>query len=256
MDIATVIGSVIGVGLLTWGMFMSGGGDLGIYWNAPSVLIVFGGAAAALFIAFPLKKVLNAMNVMRNALFEHRHTTKKLIDDLVEYAEVARRDGILSLENLTDQMEDPFIVKGIQMAVDGTDPDLVEQILTTEMEYIAERHSSGRRLFEALGKYAPAYGMIGTLIGLVAMLNSLQDFDAIGPKMAVALLTTMYGAVVANLFFLPMADKLRDRSGTEIMMKEIVIKGVMSIQSGDNPRIVRQKLMTFLPPSLREEEES
>jgi len=255
MDLATIIGAVIGVGLLTWGMFMSSGGQILVYWNPPSILIVFGGAAAALLIGFPLAKVLNAVNVARNAIFEERKTAKKLIDDLVQYAEVARRDGILSLENLTDQMEDQFIVKGIQMAVDGTDPDLVEQILTTEMECIADRHSTGKRIFESLGKYAPAYGMIGTLIGLVAMLNSLSDFNSIGPKMAVALLTTMYGAVVANLFFLPMADKLADRSETEMMLKQIVIKGVMSIQSGDNPRIVRQKLMTFLPPKLREEEE-
>jgi chemotaxis protein MotA len=175
----------------------------------------------------------------------------ELIKDLVSYAEVARRDGILSLENVIADVKDPFIVSGIQMAVDGTDPDLIEQIMIGELETVAARHESGKAMFDNIGKYAPAFGMIGTLVGLVIMLQNMDDPDSIGPAMAVALLTTLYGSMLANLFALPIADKLAKRSEDELLVKSIVIKGVMSIQSGDNPRVVEQKLKSFLPHRLR-----
>lgn len=254
MDIATIIGILVGVLLLGWSVMSSAGESAGVFINVPSLLIVFGGAASAVLISFPLKNVLGMFGVVRKTLQQKSRSPVKLIKDLVSYAEVARRDGILSLENLTKEIDDEFIVKGIQMAVDGTDPELIEQIMTSELESLEERHSSGKALLDALGKYAPAFGMIGTLIGLVVMLANLDDPDKIGPGMAVALITTLYGAVAANLVFIPMADKLEKRSGEEILLKTIVIKGVMSIQSGDNPRIVEQKLKTFLPPSLRGDE--
>jgi len=178
-----------------------------------------------------------------------------LIDDLVGYAEIARRDGILSLENATKDAEDAFIVKGIQMAVDGTDPELIEQIMNNELEAIATRHDRGKGVFDSIGRYAPAYGMIGTLVGLVIMLMNMDDPSKIGPGMAMALLTTLYGSMFANMFALPIADKLGARNDEELLFKTIIIKGVMSIQSGDNPRIVEQKLKTFLPPGLRNEGE-
>ncbi len=254
MDIATIIGILVGVLLLGWSVMSSAGESAGVFINVPSLLIVFGGAASAVLISFPLKNVLGMFGVVRKTLQQKSRSPVKLIKDLVSYAEVARRDGILSLENLTKEIDDEFIVKGIQMAVDGTDPELIEQIMTSELESLEERHSSGKALLDALGKYAPAFGMIGTLIGLVVMLANLDDPDKIGPGMAVALITTLYGAIAANLVFIPMADKLEKRSGEEILLKTIVIKGVMSIQSGDNPRIVEQKLKTFLPPSLRGDE--
>jgi len=166
---------------------------------------------------------------------------------LVKYAEIARRDGILALENVTSKISDPFLISGIQMAVDGTDPDLIETIMSNDLEAVQSRHAEGKALFDNAGKYAPAFGMIGTLIGLVVMLRNMSDPSAIGPAMAVALITTFYGALVANVFALPMAEKLALRSREEILLKQIIIKGVMSIQSGDNPRIVEQKLRTFLP---------
>ena len=254
MDIATIVGILVGALLLGWSIMSSAGESAGVFINVPSLLIVFGGAASAVLISFPLKNVLGMFGVVRKTLQQKSRSPVKLIKDLVSYAEVARRDGILSLENLTKEIDDEFIVKGIQMAVDGTDPELIEQIMTSELESLEERHSSGKALLDALGKYAPAFGMIGTLIGLVVMLANLDDPDKIGPGMAVALITTLYGAIAANLVFIPMADKLEKRSGEEILLKTIVIKGVMSIQSGDNPRIVEQKLKTFLPPSLRGDE--
>jgi chemotaxis protein MotA len=153
---------------------------------------------------------------------------------------------------MAKSIDDPFIVTGIQMAVDGTDPELIEQILTSELEAVEERHAGGKAIWDTVGRYAPAFGMIGTLVGLVIMLQNMDDPAALGPGMAVALLTTLYGAIAANLVALPIADKLGRRSDEELLLKNIIIKGVMSIQSGDNPRIVEQKLKTFLPPSLRE----
>jgi chemotaxis protein MotA len=152
---------------------------------------------------------------------------------------------------MTKNIDDSFIVSGIQMAVDGTDPELIQQIMTSELEAVAERHANGKALFENFGKYAPAFGMIGTLIGLVIMLKSMDDPSTIGDGMAVALLTTLYGALVANLVALPIADKLDKRSQEEIMLKSIVIRGVMAIQAGDNPRVVEQRLNTFVPQGKR-----
>ena len=249
MDIATVIGLVAGAGLLLWAIL--GKSDIGAFIDGGSVAIVVGGAVSAALVSFPLKNLLGVAKVVKNCFFSKSQDPNQLISDLVRYAEIARRDGILSLENVTSEISDPFIVSGIQMAVDGTDPDLIETIMVNDLETIEGRHSDGKALFDNIGKYAPAFGMIGTLIGLVIMLQNMSDPKAIGPAMAVALLTTMYGAVLANLVALPMADKLGLRSREELLMKMIVIKGVMSIQSGDNPRIVEQKLKTFLPNRLR-----
>ena len=253
MDLATLVGLIMGVGLLSWAMFARE--PFSTFADPPSAAIVFGGVTASLLISFPLKKVLNLIRVTKNVFFAETQSPRKLITDLVKYAEIARRDGILSLESMTSTIQDRFIVKGIQMAVDGTDPELIEQILEGELDSLAERHGEGRLLFETMGKYGPAFGMIGTLIGLIIMLKHMEDASKIGQGMAVALITTLYGAVSANLIFLPIADKLRLRSKEEMLMKQIIIKGVMSIQSGDNPRIVEQKLKTFLPPSFRELEE-
>ncbi len=254
MDLATTIGLVAGVTLLGWAI-VAAHEPFKTFIDPTSMAIVFGGMFAALLISFPLKKVMNLIRVTKNAFFAETQSAQKLIEDLVKYAEIARRDGILSLENMTETIQDKFIVKGIQMAVDGTDPELIQQILEGELDSLAERHSEGRQLFETMGKYGPAFGMIGTVMGLIIMLNHMSDPSKIGSGMAVALITTLYGAISANLVFLPIADKLKLRSREELLMKQIIIKGVMSIQSGDNPRIVEQKLKTFLPPSFRDIEQ-
>jgi chemotaxis protein MotA len=231
-----------------------GKSDLSTFLDGSSVAIVLGGSLAAAMISFPLGNLLGVLRVVKNAFFAKTHNANVLIKDMVSYAEVARRDGILSLENIANDIEDPFIVGGIRMAVDGTDPELIQQIMESELESVAARHEAGRALFENIGKYAPAFGMIGTLIGLVIMLQNMADPDSIGPAMAIALLTTLYGMLLANLIALPLADKLGNRSRDELILKEIVILGVMAIQSGDNPRVVEQKLKSFLPHRLREPE--
>lgn len=249
MDIATIVGLIMGSVLLAWASI--GNSKASLFIDYPSVAIVFGGAIASVLISFPIQAVGNLLRTVRNAFFARSQSPAKVIADMVSYAEVARRDGILSLENMTKDIDDEFIVKGIQMAVDGIDPELIEQIMNSELECLADRHASSKSLVDAICKYAPAYGMIGTLIGLVQMLANMSDPSMIGPGMAVAILTTLYGAIIANLFAGPLADKLAKRSSEELLLKTIVIKGVMSIQSGDNPRIVEQKLKTFLPPRLR-----
>ncbi len=253
MDIVTIVGVIMAFALIGWAIMS--GGSAGAFIDVPSMAIVIGGSIAASMAAVPSSTLKCIAKIFGKTIKGSTQSPSKLIEDLVSYAEVARRDGILSLESMCKEIEDPFIVRGIQMAVDGTDPELIEQIMETELENLIGRHEAGRGLFATIGKYAPAFGMIGTLVGLVAMLANMDDPSSIGGGMAVALLTTMYGAILANVVFLPLADKLAARSAEEVLLKTIIIKGVMSIQSGDNPRIVEQKLKTFLPPSVRGEEE-
>ena len=214
--------------------------------------IVAGGTIAVALMSFPLRQVLAVTKVIKHAFLTKPRNPRALIAELVKFAEVARRDGILSLENMTRDNDNKFLVSGIQMAVDGTDPELIEQIMASEVETVADRHSGGKSLLDNMGKFAPAFGMIGTLVGLVLMLANMDNPEAIGPGMAVALLTTLYGSMAANMVFLPLGQKLALRSQEEIMLMSITMRGVMSIQSGDNPRIVEQKLKIFLPPATRE----
>ncbi|HNO77922.1 MAG TPA: MotA/TolQ/ExbB proton channel family protein [Phycisphaerae bacterium] len=249
MDIATIIGLIAGSGLVLWGMLS--GASLEMFVDYPSVAIVLGGASATALISFPLKDVFKIAKVVKHTILFKTRDKSELIKELVHYAEVARRDGILSLENSVREMDDEFLVSGIQMAVDGTDPELIEAVLESEVDAIEERHAQGKAIFDNIGRFAPAFGMIGTLIGLVKMLANMDDPSKIGAGMAVALLTTMYGALVANLIALPIGEKLGRRSAEELMIKSIIVRGVMAIQSGDNPRVVEQKLLTFLPVSQR-----
>jgi chemotaxis protein MotA len=240
MDLGTVIGLAAGVGLILVAI-VGHGEPLGM----------FGGSLASLLISLPLSRVLSSGRVLKKALVTQRLDPERLIRDLVRYAEIARRDGILSLDNFTHEMQDEFMVRGVQMAVDGTAPEVIEQIMQSELDALGERHKLGRKIFDVLAKYSPAFGMIGTLIGLVIMLQHMENPDRVGAGMAVALLTTLYGVVAANLVFGPIADKLGTRSREEMLMREIAMRGVMAIQSGDNPRVVEQKLRTFLPAKLR-----
>jgi chemotaxis protein MotA len=236
MDISTLIGIIAGSALLLWAILTKS--PLEPFMDAGSVAIVLGGASATVLIGFPLKHILGVGKVLKNCFFTKPQDPMKIIREMVE--------------NVTADIKDPFLVTGIQMAVDGSDPDLIEAILVSELESIEQRHSDGKAIFDNIGKYAPAFGMIGTLIGLIIMLGKMDDPKTIGPAMALALLTTLYGAVTANLIAMPMADKLGVRSREEIFIKMIMIKGVMAIQSGDNPRIVEQKLKTFLPNRMRD----
>jgi len=250
VDINTLIGSIVGWLLILVAIILGGAG-LAYYINIPSVMIVIGGCTCAIMIAFPIGQLMSLPSVIMKTLFVKSESANQLIENLVSYAEVARRDGILSLESMTDQMDNEFIVRGIKMAVDGTDPELIEEIMESELENQVVRHQQGKGLLDSYGRYAPAFGMIGTLIGLVAMLSNMEDPSSIGAGMAAALLTTFYGALMANLLFLPMADKLATRASEEVLIKTIIIQGVMAIQSGDNPRVVEQKLEIYIPPAQR-----
>jgi chemotaxis protein MotA len=250
MDIATVVGLVSGMALVSISIIL--GGNVAIFINAPSAVVVFGGTIAAVLINYPLSDVVTVVNVLRNAFIHKASETEFLINKLVEFATVARREGILALESHAADAGDEFLQKSIQLAIDGTAPELIKDILTTEIAFMEDRHTMGQSILNAGATYAPAFGMIGTLIGLVAMLASMDDPSQIGGSMAIALLTTLYGALLANLVFLPCAGKLKVRTATELLQKEIVIEGILSIQSGDNPRVVEQKLKAFVSPEIRE----
>lgn len=250
MDIATVAGIFAAFGLVLSSMALGGG--LSLFINVPSMLIVVGGTIGATFINYPLKEVFGIGGVVKNAFFHQTRPTSELISTLVDFAGKARKDGILGLQSVAKEVGDAFLEKGIQMAVDGQEADNIENILSTEIDYIRDRHKLGAEIMTVMGTFAPAMGLIGTLIGLVQMLQNMSDPSTIGPAMAVALLTTFYGAVMANLIFLPIAGKLKTRSSQEILIKELILEGIISIASGDNPRIMEQKLHTYLSPKLRE----
>ncbi|MFG0249585.1 MAG: motility protein A [Phycisphaeraceae bacterium JB051] len=247
MDIGSLFGLLGTWALVFWAMMS--GGQIDIFIDVPSIIMVIGGTCTILFVCFPVGTVKEIIKIIKRCFFNEDKSVQKLIEDMVSFAEIARRDGILSLEGVTKDIDDPFIVSGIQMAVDGTDPELIEQIMQTELDNVADRHAGGKATLDAIGKYGPAFGMIGTLVGLVIMLQNMGDPSKLGPGMAVALITTFYGALMANAFALPLSDRLALRSAEEILYKTIIIKGVMAIQSGDNPRIVEQKLKTYLPPT-------
>lgn len=255
MDISTVIGLVVAVVAIMLSIILGGGNPVSLI-NIPSLVIVFGGTIGVTLMSFPLAKVLSLHAIVMKTIFGAPPDVLATIQDLVKYAEVARREGILSLESLIDEMKDPFIVRGVKMAVDGTDPELIRTIMDTELEALMDRHTQGKQVLDAIARYAPAYGMIGTLMGLIFMLNNMDDPSAIGPGMAVALITTMYGAIIANAFASPVADKLAAKDTEEVLVKTVIIAGVMAIQSGDNPRVVESKLLTFLPPGRRAEAEA
>jgi chemotaxis protein MotA len=250
VDIGTVVGLVIA--FLSVGLAVVLGGDPLALINIPSLVVVVGGATGAVICAFPLAKVTKAHTVILKSVFNEAPDIENAIRDLVKFAEIARREGILSLENHLGDMKEEFIVRGIKMAVDGTDPELIRVIMETELEGLMDRHMQGKMILDQFAKYAPAFGMIGTLMGLIFMLGSMSDPSAIGPSMAVALITTLYGAVIANVFAGPLADKLYQNDQSEVLMKTVIIAGVMAIQSGDNPRVVESKLLTYLPPSQRD----
>ena len=248
MDIATIIGLVGAYFLIILGIGLT---RIAAFIDIPSVQIVVGGTVAVIFTAYPLNKVLGIIGIVKNAFLTKTLTPTETIKQLVGFAEQARREGILALEARSQEIEDPFLKKGIQLAVDGTEPDLIKDILSTEIMFIEERHKSGIGMFELAGSLSPAFGMIGTLIGLILMLGNMSDVDSIGPNMAVALITTMYGSIIANTFCIPIAAKLSTYSKQEMLIKELMLEGIMSLQSGDNPRIVEQKLTAFVEPGLR-----
>ncbi len=250
MDISTVLGAVIAFGLVLAAMMS--GGSIMLFIDPPSLMIVAGGTVGATLVHYPFKEVMRAVSVAKKTLFIKEQPPGEIIAQLIEFSGKARKEGILSLQSVMSQVEDPFFLKGLQMAVDGQEPETLREMLDKELEYIMERHESGADIFTTMAAYAPAMGMIGTLIGLVQMLQTMDDPASIGPAMAVALLTTFYGAVAANIVFTPMSGKLKHRSANELLGKTLIAEGMNSILAGENPRVMEQRLHAFVAPSLRE----
>jgi chemotaxis protein MotA len=251
MDIASIAGLLLGVSFLVIAVAIAPNASFGAFIDYPSLMVVLGGSLAAVLVCFPLKTFFNLGRVLKNVFFNKPENISELIEQIVSLAETARRDGLLALEGRLEEISNSFIVLGIQMAVDGTRPEVIEDVMRTEMEAVANRHQNGKKVLDQMGRFAPAFGMIGTLIGLIIMLGQLDKPENLGPGMAVALITTLYGALAANVFFLPCAEKLALINKFELTAMEVVLRGIMAIQSGENPRVIRQKLTTFIPPKLR-----
>ncbi|MGB5157841.1 motility protein A [Desulfobacterium sp. N47] len=249
MDIATVLGIFSAFGLVFVAIFMGGG--IKLFIDLPSLMIVAGGTLGATMINYPLSEILGVFRVVKNAFFTSNIQNEWLIRIFVGFANRVRREGLLSLDGELSGIKDEFLKKGIQLSIDGLEPQEIKNILETEIDFIRSRHSLGAEIFVTMGTYAPALGMIGTLIGLIQMLQSMDDPGKIGPSMSVALVTTFYGSIMANIICLPIAGKLRTRSKEEILSKEMMIQGVISLSNGDNPRILEERLKVFVPGGRR-----
>ena len=248
MDIATIAGILAGSIVVAIAIFL--GGDVGTFVNVPSLLIVVGGGFAATVIRFPLKNVFQALVLGGKVAFTHKHACpKEMIDRIAELAEVVRRDGPLALDDV--EIDDPFLKKGAQYVADGYDPVFIQESLELERDQNLERLDEGQRIYKAIGDAAPAFGMIGTIVGLVQMLSNMEDPSTIGPAMAVALLTTLYGAVIANLVALPISDKLSTKGKITEVSATLTIDGIMQLAAGKNPSLIREMLVAYLPEKSR-----
>ena len=255
MDLVTVLGLVFAFGLILAAILV--GGPLGAFIDIPSVLIVGFGSVAALMIAFPGGQLKTMPIVLKNAFFAKKREPEKIMTVMQEMSNRVRKEGgLLALEDMAGNLEDEFLKRGVQMIVDGYDPQAIQEVLYLEIDKISERHGAGADMFDALGAYAPAFGMIGTLVGLVQMLQNLEDPSAIGPAMAVALLTTFYGSVLANVIAIPLGKKLQLRSAEEVAEKTLMAHGLLSILVGENPRFMAERLNVQLPPPQRIKEAS
>jgi chemotaxis protein MotA len=250
MDLATILG-ILSAFVLVFAAIATGSG-CGIFLNLPSAFIVIGGTMGATLINFPLREVLSILRVVKNAFFTDSFDPGETISELVALARKSRKGGILALEEASMNNDNQFMRQGLTLLVDGLDSAAIEDIMNIEIDNTMERHQLGAEILISMGNVAPAMGLIGTLIGLVQMLQTMDDPSRIGPAMAVALLTTFYGAILANIFFLPLAGKLRRRSQQEIFGKGLVLEGILAIARGENPRIVEHKLESYLPRVQRQ----
>lgn len=250
MELGTLIGMVGGTLLILISIIMTG--EAIAFLDPTSAITVIGGAIMATFIALPFKKTLSMVQVVMKAFFGPKIDYINIIEVVIDLAKKARREGLLAVDKEVGKIENPFLKTGMELVVDGTEPELIRTVMETELSYMMDRHTQGQGMMNTMGANAPAFGMIGTLMGLVAMLQNLDDPAAIGPGMALALLTTFYGAVIANLIFLPLATKLNNLSSMEILEKELVIEGVLAIQFGEHPNTISRKLLNFIEPKMRE----
>ena len=251
MDIATIIGVVLGFIVVTSAIIAGGGWQ--IFIHLPSMAITVGGMLCSTMIHFSLPQFLGIFSIVKKTIVSKIPSQSELIQKMVNYAAINRRDGALALEQEIHNANDLFLGKSLQMLVDGQDVENIRELLSLEIQNLQDRHARGKKILEFMGAAAPAFGMIGTLIGLIQMLKNLDSPSSIGSGMAVALLTTFYGALTANLIFLPLAGKLGIYSKAETTAMEMTVEGICAIASGENPTIVREKLQAFISQSRREE---
>ncbi|GHU76734.1 motility protein A [Clostridia bacterium] len=254
MDLASLIGFIAGIAFVVVSVLMSAGYDVDKALkvvDAPSVMITVGGTIASLLISHPLSRISIGLKSMGKIFVPPKIDPAIAIRSIITLANLARKEGLLSLEDAVNVYDDEFLKKGINLVVDGTDPELVRNILETEMSYIESRHAEARGMWETVGVYGPSWGMIGTLIGLIMMLQDMSDPDALGPSMAIAIVTTFYGSLIANFIANPTASKLKIFSTEEVHVRELLVEGILAIQAGENPRIIEEKLKAFLAPTLR-----
>ena len=249
MDIATVIGLILTKALVI--MVILHGGPLSAFWDPPGLAIIVGGVVGILLVNYPMERMKTCMSVFKKAVFFKMEAPVVVIQRIVGYAGQARRDGVLALESAISKEPDPFLRQGLQLVVDGQDVESIEQIMETEVENTKKRHESAKEIFSTAATFAPALGLIATLIALVQMLGSMDDPGSIGPKMAMALVGTFYGATIANVICLPISGKLGVRSGEELLLKNLELEGVRQIATGANPRLIEQQLLAFLAPGKR-----
>lgn len=250
MDIATIAGLASGTILIIFAILL--GGKFMIFVDLTSILVVCGGTISAIFIMNPLNSVISTAKIVLNAFRTKPISAPEMVEKITDLTEKARKNGILTLEG--EVIENKFLAKGIRFLVDGVDPSVIDTVMGLDIAFMKLRHKTGVKQMKAFALFAPAFGMIGTLIGLVQMLQTLDDPSSIGPAMAVALLTTFYGAVIANLLFVPLAEKLSIRSDEEALVMKVIMAGVLSLAAGEAPRMVQEKLETFLPPTQRKME--
>ena len=250
MDIATILGIVGGAAMIVMSVLTSGG-TLGGIIDIPSVFMTIGGSYFAMFIAAPLKKALGLFKIMGKAFKVPDFGEKNIVINMQALSEKARREGILALEDGLDDLEDPFMKMGLRLVVDGTDGNIIRAIMENEMTQVENRHMEWIGIINVWAGFAPGFGMMGTVLGLIGMLNNLEDKSSLGPNMAVALITTLYGSMMANWLITPFANKLSAHNAQEMRSKEMIIEGVLAIQAGENPRIMAQKLLTYLDPVSR-----
>jgi len=253
MDFATILGLIAGTALLLGAILFGGGGGLMPFVNVPSVMIVIGGSIAVTFINYPMETCFGLMKVVKNCFTSKLPIPAQVIEQFKNFTQIARKDGIVALESNLDEVSDEFLLRGLEMVIGGSARDEIQSVMELELSYIDERHVSGKKIIDSVAAAAPAFGMIGTLIGLIQMLRTLDDPSKIGAGMSVALLTTLYGAIVANMFCIPLAGKLADRNEQEQMIRSLMITGLGLLSEGQSPRVMEEHLSAYLSSKVRED---
>ena len=254
MDLGSLIGVIAGLAVFVFGVASGDYGFTGLryFWDVPSLIITVFGTLSSVMTSNTLQDFISGFKAYSLIFKQENGDEKQIINSIMDLSNVARKEGLLALEEASNNLEDPFLKKGVGLIVDGTDPELVRSILETELIYIETRHKKTIGFWETVAALGPAWGMIGTLVGLILMLQNLQDSATIGPNMAIALITTLYGSLIANWIATPAANKMGTLNAVEISMKEVMIEGILSIQAGENPRLIEEKLKSCLSPKIRE----